>query len=149
MFAVGGCDFVRGPMPLIQCGRGESKIGERSFVTKDLIEGGDDVFARTPRETEVTEFERALIGALIAFGDIVKELGVASTPSVDGLFGVAYLEEGALTGRILDGFVDEIFNDGPLQMRGVLKFIEEPMICLLYTSPSPRDQRGSRMPSSA
>ena len=25
----------------------------------------------------------------------------------------------------------------------------EPMICLLYTSPSPRDQRGSRMPSSA
>ena len=24
-----------------------------------------------------------------------------------------------------------------------------PVICLLYTSPSPRDQRGSRMPSSA
>ena len=24
-----------------------------------------------------------------------------------------------------------------------------PEICLLYTSPSPRDQRGSRMPSSA
>ena len=29
--------------------------------------------------------------------------------------------------------------------------LEEPLrtICLLYTSPSPRDQRGSRMPSSA
>ena len=26
---------------------------------------------------------------------------------------------------------------------------EDPHICLLYTSPSPRDQRGSRMPSSA
>ena len=25
----------------------------------------------------------------------------------------------------------------------------QPWICLLYTSPSPRDQRGSRMPSSA
>ena len=25
----------------------------------------------------------------------------------------------------------------------------ETFICLLYTSPSPRDQRGSRMPSSA
>jgi len=24
-----------------------------------------------------------------------------------------------------------------------------PYVCLLYTSPSPRDQRGSRMPSSA
>ena len=27
--------------------------------------------------------------------------------------------------------------------------VEEPIFCLLYTSPSPRDQRGSRMPSSA
>ena len=27
--------------------------------------------------------------------------------------------------------------------------IDEATICLLYTSPSPRDQRGSRMPSSA
>ena len=27
--------------------------------------------------------------------------------------------------------------------------ITEDTICLLYTSPSPRDQRGSRMPSSA
>ena len=27
--------------------------------------------------------------------------------------------------------------------------ISEVYICLLYTSPSPRDQRGSRMPSSA
>ena len=26
---------------------------------------------------------------------------------------------------------------------------EDDMTCLLYTSPSPRDQRGSRMPSSA
>ena len=26
---------------------------------------------------------------------------------------------------------------------------EQAMVCLLYTSPSPRDQRGSRMPSSA
>ena len=28
-------------------------------------------------------------------------------------------------------------------------FVTENMVCLLYTSPSPRDQRGSRMPSSA
>ena len=35
---------------------------------------------------------------------------------------------------------------------GILHFIGENLptdICLLYTSPSPRDQRGSRMPSSA
>ena len=29
------------------------------------------------------------------------------------------------------------------------QFIDEYKYCLLYTSPSPRDQRGSRMPSSA
>ena len=30
-----------------------------------------------------------------------------------------------------------------------LRFISPIKACLLYTSPSPRDQRGSRMPSSA
>ena len=35
-------------------------------------------------------------------------------------------------------------------LTGVLYVLDEPSIgCLLYTSPSPRDQRGSRMPSSA
>ena len=34
-----------------------------------------------------------------------------------------------------------------LLLGGVMK--GQSMICLLYTSPSPRDQRGSRMPSSA
>ena len=29
------------------------------------------------------------------------------------------------------------------------KHFDGPKVCLLYTSPSPRDQRGSRMPSSA
>ena len=31
----------------------------------------------------------------------------------------------------------------------VARLLGEAMLCLLYTSPSPRDQRGSRMPSSA
>ena len=40
---------------------------------------------------------------------------------------------------------------GPLVNRitGVRKQISRNLGCLLYTSPSPRDQRGSRMPSSA
>ena len=50
-------------------------------------------------------------------------------------------------------------TDGPLREPAIAAawdtlndFIEAPMLmeaCLLYTSPSPRDQRGSRMPSSA
>ena len=37
--------------------------------------------------------------------------------------------------------------------RGIIPVLKTPddqyILCLLYTSPSPRDQRGSRMPSSA
>ena len=33
--------------------------------------------------------------------------------------------------------------------RDSYQLVEDPHVCLLYTSPSPRDQRGSRMPSSA
>ena len=44
------------------------------------------------------------------------------------------------------GFVENIKNS----MRHVSFFaMGSDMACLLYTSPSPRDQRGSRMPSSA
>ena len=38
--------------------------------------------------------------------------------------------------------------DGPLGIR-LAEQLEALNDCLLYTSPSPRDQRGSRMPSSA
>ena len=39
-----------------------------------------------------------------------------------------------------------IRSDGSLVYRRILALSH---VCLLYTSPSPRDQRGSRMPSSA
>ena len=38
---------------------------------------------------------------------------------------------------------------GEAWLPGYPFFIDSPLGCLLYTSPSPRDQRGSRMPSSA
>ena len=34
-------------------------------------------------------------------------------------------------------------------MKYIAKFLDMPYICLLYTSPSPRDRTRSRMPSSA
>ena len=37
-------------------------------------------------------------------------------------------------------------SDNPSEMRYLEGLL---ILCLLYTSPSPRDQRGSRMPSSA
>ena len=44
---------------------------------------------------------------------------------------------------------DEMPEDLSIQIPHVKRIVEAFNICLLYTSPSPRDQRGSRMPSSA
>ena len=44
--------------------------------------------------------------------------------------------------RFNDNATDPTYTDGFVNKSGI-------QICLLYTSPSPRDQRGSRMPSSA
>ena len=43
----------------------------------------------------------------------------------------------------------ELLSDKEDVQLVALAELPEPMSCLLYTSPSPRDQRGSRMPSSA
>ena len=41
------------------------------------------------------------------------------------------------------------FRDVIAEKREWLTELDSAITCLLYTSPSPRDQRGSRMPSSA
>ena len=55
-------------------------------------------------------------------------------------------------------YLDEVIPAMPLKYRiltkialklGAIHIEQLKYICLLYTSPSPRDQRGSRMPSSA
>ena len=40
-------------------------------------------------------------------------------------------------------------SNNPAESESVEQAFAQSVICLLYTSPSPRDQRGSRMPSSA
>ena len=57
---------------------------------------------------------------IVATGSLVPEDEVNIVPQISGIIEEIYIEEG-----------------------------DEVNACLLYTSPSPRDQRGSRMPSSA
>ena len=53
------------------------------------------------------------------------------------------MSEGGLSLKVLEAYTRDVG-------RGVARIDYDSMdTCLLYTSPSPRDQRGSRMPSSA
>ena len=62
------------------------------------------------------------------------------------------LRSGKVVGRIA-AIIDATHNEFHKEQRGMFGFFESvddsSVACLLYTSPSPRDQRGSRMPSSA
>ena len=54
----------------------------------------------------------------------------------------------------IDAKIDNTMRDVDAQTKQILEDWDEPkreplIICLLYTSPSPRDKRQSRMPSSA
>ena len=79
-----------------------------------------------------------------------RSIGAASfAASVLMLFGLAVGATGATNdARMLsDVSVDDIDGTTVVSLYGLAGASFD--TCLLYTSPSPRDQRGSRMPSSA
>ena len=54
-----------------------------------------------------------------------------------------------VNGHIGNHIVRDLLENG-YKVIGSVRDVNDPLkVCLLYTSPSPRDQRGSRMPSSA
>ena len=94
------------------------------------------------------------------FNGILLDLGTCSTHLDDYSRGFSFQGEGPLDMRMdtSQGFSAESFlnESTELEISDVIyKYGEEKAsrkiakACLLYTSPSPRDQRGSRMPSSA
>ena len=78
--------------------------------------------------------------------DIVKEIGDDYTQLARDIDGEErYIDTGSF---IFNGLVSgSIF--GGVSTNKITAIAGESSTCLLYTSPSPRDQRGSRMPSSA
>jgi hypothetical protein len=60
--------------------------------------------------------------------NVIKKPGVAAPPGVDGLLDVPYLEERAVLRDVLYHLVDEGLYDGPLQVTGILKLVEEPVV---------------------
>ena len=55
----------------------------------------------------------------------------------------------AIIGGYFGGFINSSFDGYGIPMLYSVPLAALLTACLLYTSPSPRDQRGSRMPSSA
>ena len=74
---------------------------------------------------------------------------VSDAPAPSGPIDISTLSKedmlSYLVNKGLDGDMDAVNACEDRMIRAKAKA----MICLLYTSPSPRDQRGSRMPSSA
>ena len=85
------------------------------------------------------------IGGGIGFGGGIKKPDIdanVDTPSIGGGLGFG----GGIKKPDIDANIDAPSIGGGLGFGGGIK---KPDICLLYTSPSPRDKRQSRMPSSA
>ena len=83
------------------------------------------------------------IKALSPFTNLAKLAILPAAVIFVALFCVQQVPAGHVKVATLFGKVqDNVYEEG-------LHFPVNPLYCLLYTSPSPRDQRGSRMPSSA
>ena len=123
----------------------EGGASENPLVTTlpnrlDKVEGLSDTF-----KSEIIADTKALVESAIIPGyermialheDLLKsathDAGIWRIPNGDKIYQAA-LRSNTTTNMT----ADEIHNIGLSE------------VCLLYTSPSPRDQRGSRMPSSA
>ena len=93
-------------------------------------------------------------GAITYSGDLGKILA-AALADADDLFnerGPAVVDRYALTAKNAEKVVVNswwVVLDPSIKELQKQKMIEEANVCLLYTSPSPRDRTRSRMPSSA
>ena len=118
--------------PVVETQMREEEVVVRKPVTKTIIQS-DEVTTYKPKTVSQTEF---VAGANIR-NDLFWQSGrnrlrwLRPGNYVDPATGVV-----AYRGRGLHWAQDQ-------------NLVLQPTICLLYTSPSPRDQRGSRMPSSA
>ena len=95
-----------------------------------------DVFITGLSNASVTEVRDVLMAtfATTDLGDVPLVMGVEVKRNMEP--GTIELDQGKYTRSVIERF--EMSDCNPVYTT-----------CLLYTSPSPRDQRGSRMPSSA
>ena len=87
--------------------------------------------AGSPGDIERTRLDPRFVAlALVVFVDVVEQPGVAAAPGIDRLLHVADLEKAPFFRRVLDGFVDQVRDDVPLHVVGILKLVEQPVVIL-------------------
>ena len=92
--------------------------------------------------TVITAFSIALASGLLISVWVVKDQARENFTGVDSGFDGVFGARGSKLQLVLNSIFHLEASPGNLSW-------EQYGLCLLYTSPSPRDQRGSRMPSSA
>ena len=112
---------------------------QRVMIAMALSCNPDILIADEPTTALDVTVQKAILDLL---NDLQTEMDAAQIFITHDLGVVAEIADHVLVmfkGKIVEsGTVHEIFTNP-----------QHPYTCLLYTSPSPRDQRGSRMPSSA
>ena len=128
---------------------------QKSYTRPDLFK---TAYETDPKQMdyirEISNLARAkglpVVWTHVAYMDNAADAGIwgTRTDTLDSLQNIKYgSERHAFDDRVeIDPSVDAVYTK-----RMPSAFFETPLhsFCLLYTSPSPRDQRGSRMPSSA
>ena len=106
-----------------------------SFRMAELLYQVNDLAAARERYSMAVEFDEAFVEARANLGCVLVELGQADLALATFEGALEHHPDYPDVHFHLARLLDEIGSDRKA--------------CLLYTSPSPRDQRGSRMPSSA
>ena len=116
--------------------------GLADVMSGEMIELPGDLYGMA------LNLERDSVGAVV-LGDY-KDLVEGDKARCTGRILEVPVGEGLL-GRVVDSLGNPIDGKGPIDAAGSepIEKIAPGVICLLYTSPSPRDRTRSRMPSSA
>ena len=97
-------------------------------VAKDSVDGLQHEGAGAPRlDQRPGIFDGGVPRPVVLVDNPLEQAWVAAAPFVNSLFGVADVEQGAVGVRVLKDFIEKVFDDRPLDERGVLKFVEEPV----------------------
>ena len=141
-----------------ECGGAGRRVIEMNFLPDVLVDCERCMGRRYNRETLEVIYKGKSIGDVLEMTVNEAVLFFENIPNIYRRMktlqevGLGYISLGQQATTLSGGEAQRVKLSEELSKRDTgktLYILDEPTTCLLYTSPSPRDQRGSRMPSSA